>query len=155
MELVFPVTKIRPKSDLIDKMIQFNIEPFLHRIFVEVEFLDANQEVRFITEAIIDTGAPFSLFSKEILPLIDEDITIPHTVHGIVDKIECNISTDLSVVPIKIKDKLGNKSPILPILSAFFNEPTLPNLLGLKGVIDQPNVRFVLKEDTFTIKFGK
>ena len=66
MELTFPVTKIRPKSDLKDKMGHFSLEPTLHRIFVEIEFLDMNNEIKFITEAIVDTGAPFSLFSNEI-----------------------------------------------------------------------------------------
>lgn len=152
MELIFPITKIQPQKSLKDKMVQLHLDPFLHRIIVNVEFLNQAKQVIFITEAILDTGAPFSLFSSEILALLEPTDLIPHTVYGIVNRPECQLGSQLGKINIQLRDSAGQTTPIIPIFAAFYEEDSLPNLLGLKGLLELSNLEITIDKDNFTFR---
>lgn len=151
MELRFPITKVIPKKDLQQKLSNLELDPTVDRIFVGFDILDDKNEIILSSNAIFDTGAPFSLLPASLLEEFNELQTIPHTIHGILDTEECQIEASLAKINIQFKDRYGNHSSPVQILVAFSSQENVPYLIGMKGILSQSHISILIDSETFIL----
>lgn len=154
MELIFPIKRLAPRRDFSDKIENLGLEPSLPRIFVDIEILDDDQNVVFSTDAIFDTGAPFSLFSKSILRLLGNKILILNSIHGIINISDCSIDTGISNVLIRLVDSKNNKSKAFKCLVAFSDNENLPFILGMNGILNNNHISIEIANNNLKMKFN-
>jgi hypothetical protein len=102
--------------------------------------------------AIIDTGAPLSLFnlSPEQLGISEY---VEHVMYGVVRKEECQIPVKIAPVSLVLEDAAGMSSPELTILAAFSTLEVGVNLLGLFGMLDIASWVFDPEEESLRVTF--
>lgn len=152
MILQFPLVKIKPKSDLVDKFKLFDEEGFIERIFGTFVIQNENKEEIFKSKIIFDTGAVITLLPGVILKHLGDITTVPHTMWGIIEKEECRIIVDLCRISIQLIDSFGEKSSPMNILVGFSRDSKTPALLGMKGLLAIHNYQFNHKNNIFSIE---
>lgn len=85
-------------------------------------------------DAIFDTGAGISLFSKQVGEEIGISKFVSHKLLGIARKEECMIPVRLSMAKARLIDSYGNVSPEFDLWAAFAEE-MVPHVLGMKNII--------------------
>lgn len=86
-------------------------------------------------DAIFDTGAGISLFSKQVGEEIGIDKCVLHKLSGIAKKEECLIPVKLSMAKARLIDSYGNVSPEFDLWVAFAEE-MVPHVLGMKNIVE-------------------
>lgn len=152
MFLQFPLVKIKPKSDLVDKFKLFDEEAFIERIFGTFVIQNETKEEIFKSKIIFDTGAVITLLPGAILKHLGDIKTVPHTMWGIIEKEECRIIVDLCRVSIHLIDTFGKTSSPINIMVGFSREPNTPALLGMKGLLATHDYQFDHKKNIFSIE---
>ena len=153
MILKFPVKKITPRTDLKRKLGILGFSPAIHRIIVDLNFLDEENKIIICTQALFDTGAPFSLFPITFLEDIAQNQQLPHTIYGIVDSPECRVEATFGKALIQLKDVEGKTSPPISIPIAFTHNVELPYLLGMKNLLDNRNISMTFEGEVFLVEF--
>ena len=152
MLLQFPLVKIKPKSYLVDKFKLFNEEAFIERIFGTFIVQNENKEEIFKSKIIFDTGAVITLLPGAILKHLGDIKTVPHTMWGIIEKVECRIIVDLCRVSIQLIDSFNKTSSPINILVGFSRDSKTPALLGMKGILATHNYQFDHEKNIFSIE---
>lgn len=154
MDYTFKIRSIEPKSDLTDKLSTLGFTKYIQRMIINIEFLDESNKPTFFSSAIFDTGAPISLLPSSILQFIKHSESIPHTIHGIVNNDECQLDAVLTRVPIQIIDIHDNRMPVLEIPIAFVDNENIPNLIGMKGILDNNKITFAIQNNEFILRYS-
>lgn len=142
-KLIFDFRKVRIKPELEESFRkEFEEEfGFIISFPVLVQFL--RKDGSWMTlEAIFDTGASISLFSKQVGDEIGIEKYVPHRLTGISRKDECSIPVRITKVKARLIDSIGNVSPEFDLWVAFA-EISVPHVLGMKGIAE----RFEFKTD--------
>lgn len=153
MNLEFPIIKIKPRKDFSDKLNQLKFETIINRLIISLEFLSSEDDSIFLVNALFDTGAPFSLFPISFLEQIKTQLTLPHTIWGIINTPECQLEAEITRVPIRFIDKNGVYSPPIEIAAAFVKNENVPFLIGMKGILELENLSIKIAHNKFFLNF--
>lgn len=133
--LCFDFEEVEVKSELASSFKEmFDLDfGFITSIPIGVQFL--TRDGTWITiEAVFDTGANISLFSRQIGEEIGIVNFISHQLSGIARKKECIIPVKISRVKVRLIDTEGKISPEFDLWVAFAEE-SVPHALGMKDII--------------------
>ena len=153
MILKFPEKRITPRTDLYHILTALGFSPVIHRVIVDLDFLDDNQNILISTQALFDTGAPVSLFPVTFLEDIPQDQQLPHTIFGIINSPECRVEATFGKALIQLRGADGTISPSFSIPIAFIHNVELPYLLGMKNLLDNNRISMMFEGEVFIIKF--
>ncbi|MHA1264261.1 MAG: hypothetical protein ACTSRS_03420 [Candidatus Helarchaeota archaeon] len=155
MEFHFPIRKIPLRTDLRRKLEYLGFSPTIHRAIIDIILYDTRGNEVLSTQAIFDTGAPFSIIPASFLELFGSIHLISHTIWGIVNKPECHIKADFANITLKIQDARGTKSPYLNVPMAFAHLENLPIILGMKGILDNPAIECKIQREILSLIFHR
>jgi len=153
MEFHFPLKKIPLTTDLNQKLEKLGFSPTFHRAVVDIILCDINSDEVLSTQAIFDTGAPFSMIPASFLKLFSPIHSISHSIWGIVNKPECHIKADLANITLMIQDPSGTKSPKISVPMVFADFENLPIILGMKGILDNPSIECKIQREILSLIF--
>lgn len=135
--LIFSFERSRIKPD-----IEQSIRSVLQQDFGQITAIPIDVQLRkadnsWITvEAMFDTGATISLFSKTVGEEIGISKYVPHKISGISRKHEALVPIKVARVYARLIDEFGNMSPEFELWCAFAEE-MVPNVLGMKDIVDR------------------
>jgi len=97
--------------------------------------------------AIVDTGAPLSLFPHWIWRNIQRKILATVMAGGVAAKPECKFSADLAIIECMITDGIARLGPYR-IHALLAHNDKVPALLGLSGAIEQLDLSVMLSRNS-------
>lgn len=116
---------------------------FVTTVPVGVQFLKRDGTWTTV-EAMFDTGASVSLFSKQVGEEIGIGNYVSHRLSGIARKEECMVLVKISRVRTRLIDSEGKVSPEFDLWVAFAEE-SVPHALGMKDIIQHFDFKTDLK----------
>lgn len=103
--------------------------------------------------AIVDTGAPLSLFPKAIWTKIDRQVLATVSVGGLTQKPECRFAADLAVIRCMLSDGVNLIGPFR-MNALLARNDTVPALLRLAGVLDEASPSVALRNDSANLEMS-
>jgi hypothetical protein len=97
--------------------------------------------------AIVDTGAPLSLFPQWMWQRIQRRVLSTVMVGGVAEKPECKFSADLAVIRCVVSDGISTLGPF-EIHALLAHNDKVPALLGISGVLEQADLSISVRADT-------
>lgn len=150
MELKFPLRKIKAKADLAPKMQRLGIKPYFDRIRATILIPAGDEEIIF--NGIIDTGATLTLLPHSVKSFFPDMSTEMHTMWGVVNNEHCRFTVDLGVMPMKLRDALGNTSSVINVPVALAHLQNAPVLIGMKDLLTNYSFSYDSEQKQFSIQ---
>jgi hypothetical protein len=97
--------------------------------------------------AIVDTGAPFSVIPLDIWTDLDTTILTEQEIRGINPRKECTLPALIGKTKCILLDEEGNQSKELEVLSYFALSNLVPLIVGFRDILEKFKVCFDYKED--------
>jgi len=143
--LVYPFDETGIRPDLAEAILkEFGLDfGLMTSVPVNAQFL--KQDGTWITiDMFFDTGAVISLVSAHVGEEIGLRKYVSHRLSGISRKEECVVPVRISRVRTRLIDSYGNISPEFDLWVAFAEE-SVPNVLGMKDIIQRFNFKADMK----------
>ncbi|NIM13153.1 MAG: hypothetical protein GTO45_13620 [Candidatus Aminicenantes bacterium] len=98
--------------------------------------------------AILDTGAPFSVIPLDIWTDLETKIITEHEIRGINPRKECTLPALIGKTKCILLDEEGNQSKELEILCYFALSNLVPIIVGFKDILENFRICFNYKDNT-------
>ncbi|TES91129.1 MAG: hypothetical protein E3J87_08440 [Candidatus Cloacimonadota bacterium] len=96
--------------------------------------------------AIIDTGAPFSLFPLEIWQAVETEILTDTVVKGLIPKEQCVLPVKVGKITLRLIDREEHISKPLTIMAYLAPNNKIPLIIGFQDILSELRVHFSYKE---------
>jgi len=97
--------------------------------------------------AIVDTGAPFSVIPLDIWTDLETKIITEHEIRGINPRKECTLPALIGKTKCILLDEEGNQSKELEVLCYFALSNLVPFIVGFRDILENFKVYFDYKDN--------
>lgn len=97
--------------------------------------------------AIVDTGAPFSVIPLDIWTDLDSEIVTEQEIRGINPRKECTLPALIGKAKCILLDEEGNQSRELEILCYFALSNLVPFIVGFRDILENFKIYFDYKNN--------
>jgi hypothetical protein len=98
--------------------------------------------------AIVDTGAPFSVIPLDIWTDLETTILTEQEIRGINPRKECTLPALIGKTKCILLDEEGNQSKELEVLCYFALSNLVPLIVGFRDILEKFKVYFDYKDNT-------
>lgn len=122
-----------------------------NRIVTKVGFATNTGWTSFDSIAIVDTGAPISLFPESMWQGIDRQVLGSVMTGGVSEKPECKFQADLAIIQLALSDGRATLGPFR-VHALLAHNDKVPALLGFADVLERLRILIDLSHDIAVLK---